>query len=323
MEWPADELERFKREIDLRAYAESQGYELDKSESWKGAFVMRRGDDKVKIALHHDGHWIYASYRDPTDNGTIIDFVQWRRGCNLVQSRIELRNWIGVTGSWNAASAEKKLLEPLAKDIEKVRRAWAVMVPVPPHPYLEQRCIPPAVLSCKRFRGCVRMARNGAAAFPHFDGDGLCGMEFRGPEVKRFIAGGRKALWTSNKFSGDDALIFCESAIEALSHAVLHPDPDDRIRYASTAGGFGEGHQWEVIAAAILDVPDDSDIVVSMNADAAGGQHASKIRDIFNRLPARDRRFVEHYPQGAKDWNDALCGRSTIRTGRNNHEPLP
>jgi hypothetical protein len=36
-----EELERFKREIDLRAYAAAQGYELDKRESGRSTAVRR------------------------------------------------------------------------------------------------------------------------------------------------------------------------------------------------------------------------------------------------------------------------------------------
>jgi len=44
------ELERFKSGIDLRAYAASQGYELDRKESWTGSAVMRDPHgDKVII----------------------------------------------------------------------------------------------------------------------------------------------------------------------------------------------------------------------------------------------------------------------------------
>lgn len=314
-ETPAEELERFKREIDLRAYAESLGYVHDKQKSWKGNFVMRRGDDKIKIILGADGHWVYQSYRDPADNGTILDFAQRRRGRNLGQVRVELRQWAGEP--WNPAPAEQQSVQPVAKDVWKVRRVWNVMAPVPPHPYLEQqRKIPVEVLLSDRFRGCVRMGRNGVAAFPHFDAEGLCGMEFKGPDIKaRFIAGGRKGLWFSNRFAGDDALLIFESALEALSYAALHSDwLEDRIRYASVAGDINR-YQEELIMSAILEMREDADIVVSMNADAAGAMHTAKVRALFNRLAGSDRRFIEHYPKDFNDWNDFLKATRSL-----NHE---
>lgn len=302
-ETPAEELERFKREIDLRAYAESLGYEYDKHDSWKGSFVMRRKDDKIKITLAPDGHWVYASYRDPSDNGTIIDFVQRRRGRNLGQVRLELRQLTG--GAWNPTPAEQPSVHAAGKDISKVRRVWNVMAPVPPHPYLEQqRKIPAEILLSARFRGLVRMGRNGVAAFPHFDAEGLCGLEFKGPEFKaRFIAGGRKGLWSSNRFVGDDSLLIFESALEALSYAALFPD--ERNRYAST-GGYISEQQRPLIAAAIREMPAGADIVTSMNRDGAGQQLADIVREVYVGTGLTDRCFIEYYPRDFKDWNDYL-----------------
>ena len=52
------ELESFKTNIDLRAYAAGQGYELDRKGSWRGTSVMRHplSDDKVIIKRGMDGH---------------------------------------------------------------------------------------------------------------------------------------------------------------------------------------------------------------------------------------------------------------------------
>lgn len=40
------ELERFKTEINLAAYAMAQGYEIDRRESSRSSLVMRRGSDE-------------------------------------------------------------------------------------------------------------------------------------------------------------------------------------------------------------------------------------------------------------------------------------
>jgi len=40
------ELEVFKTKIDLRQFAVSLGYEMDRRESWRGSTVLRRGADK-------------------------------------------------------------------------------------------------------------------------------------------------------------------------------------------------------------------------------------------------------------------------------------
>lgn len=49
------ELDAFKRDIDLRQYAASQGYEWDRRESWRGSTVMRTAGDKVVIKRNATG----------------------------------------------------------------------------------------------------------------------------------------------------------------------------------------------------------------------------------------------------------------------------
>src|SRR5579862_9394346 len=94
------ELEKFKREIDLRAYAATQSYELDRKDSWRGCAVMRHASgDKVAIKRDSDGHWVYYSFRDDGDHGTVIDFVQRRHGCSLGAARKELRSFMGLPSS--------------------------------------------------------------------------------------------------------------------------------------------------------------------------------------------------------------------------------
>src|SRR5271154_3800090 len=90
------ELESFKSGIDLRAYAAGQGYQLDPKESWRGSAVMRhpRGD-KIVVKRGSDGHYVYFSVRRDDDNGSIIDFVQFRQNVSLGVVRKELRPWIG------------------------------------------------------------------------------------------------------------------------------------------------------------------------------------------------------------------------------------
>ena len=90
------ELESFKREIDLRAYAAGQGYVLAPKESWRGSAVMRNASgDKVIIKRNQNGHYVYFSVHDDRDNGTIVDFVQVRDKCSLGIVRKQLRPWLG------------------------------------------------------------------------------------------------------------------------------------------------------------------------------------------------------------------------------------
>src|SRR6266699_4655916 len=88
------ELETFKREIDLRQFAVSLGYEIDRRESWSGSTVLRRGADKIIVKRNGNGHYVFFSVRDDRDNGTVIDFLQRRQKLSLGAVRQILRPWI-------------------------------------------------------------------------------------------------------------------------------------------------------------------------------------------------------------------------------------
>jgi hypothetical protein len=232
------ELEEFKTKIDLRDYAAAQGYQLDARDSSRGSAVMRdaRGD-KIIIGLDKkDGHYVYWSVRDDADKGSIIDFTQRRKNLSLGAVRKELRPWIGALP---VAIPSFAPLVPTTKDRIAVEAEYALMREALRHPYLvNERDLPASVLQSPRFAGTVRIDERGAAIFPHKDEHGLlCGFERKNRNgFTGFAKSGEKGLWSSNDLPDDRCVVFCESAIDALSYAALIPDPDDRTRYRSISG---------------------------------------------------------------------------------------
>jgi Toprim-like/Protein of unknown function (DUF3991) len=290
-----EELERFKRDIKLHEYAASLGYELDRAESSKREIVLRRGADKISVRMDADGHYVYYSFRDDKDSGTIMDFVMRRQGKNFGEARKILRVWAGIEriplydhleaaprGDRAAVAAEYKTMKDLR---------W--------HDYLEQdRAIPRPVLLSPRFKGRIRVEARANAIFPHCDEDGLCGFEKRGRAFKGFADLGEKGLWTSNAFPDDRRLVVAESAIDCLSHAALFPDAG--TRYASIAGGLNPV-QPVLIAKACRELPPGAEVVSITHADADGDRYAAVIEEAAASLP-----FRLHRPSGVKDWNDVL-----------------
>jgi hypothetical protein len=298
------ELDTFKTRIDLRSYAAGQGYQLDRKKSWPGTSVMRHPDthDKVIIKRGLDGHYIYFSVRDPRDNGSIIDFVQNRQRLSLGAVRKELRPWIGQPPMPVPAFPA---LPKTEKDRMKVEAAYARMKDATEgHPYLERRrALPGSLLAQDRFAGRVRIDDRGNAVFPHFDAQGLSGYELKNVGFTGFASGGSKALWITHETPDDERLIFCESAIDALSHAVIFPD--DHARYASI-GGKPNPQQPELIRAAAARMPIDSEIVAAMDSDADGARLADTVRKAVELTGRLDLRFSVQEPFGFKDWNDQL-----------------
>jgi hypothetical protein len=316
------ELESFKSNIDLRAYAAGQGYQLDRKESWRGSSVLRHpiSNDKLIIKRGLDGHYVYFSVRDDRDNGTIIDFVQNRQRLNLGSVRIELRPWIGQppvpVPTFPALHKTKKNRMQAEVDYARMKDAATG------HPYLErERAIPGALLALDRFAGHVSIDDRGNAAFPHFDAQGLSGYELKNVGFTGFASGGRKGLWFSHELPDDNRLVFCESAIDALSYAVLFPD--NRTRYASI-GGKPNPEQPGLICAAIAHMPADSEIVSAMDADAEGSKLNAVVRLAFESSGRLDLRFSVQEPLAFKDWNDQLrFSRSGARPSVAGTGPVP
>jgi len=123
-----------------------------------------------------------------------------------------------------------------------------------------------------------------------------------------FATGGSKGLWLSEETPDDNRLVFCESAIDALSYAVLFPD--DRTRYASIGGQLSP-QQRELMRAAAAGMPRGTKIIAATDADAPGGKLADDIREAVELTGRDDLIFVLHQPEGFKDWNDQLRNRPT------------
>jgi hypothetical protein len=301
------ELDAFKQEIDLRQFAVSLGYEIDRRESWRGSTVLRRGADKIVVKRNGNGHYVFFSLRDDSDNGTIIDFLQRRRSLSLGTIRQFLRPWIGRP----AILSQFPKLEPAGPDRMRVEGAYRRMADAQRFPYLEhERCVPPAVLLSPRFAGRMRIDSLGNTVFPHFDASGLCGYEIKNCGFTGFAAGGRKGLWFSHTQPADRRLVLTESALDALSYAALFPDAEDQTHYASL-GGKPSSHQRELVQATIAKLLAGAEIVAAFDTDDAGRQLVEVIREAVASVAGRTRRsdliFKSHLPmQEGEDWNMVL-----------------
>lgn len=302
-----DELLRFKQS-DFRQYAASVGFVVDRRESSRGCTVMRRGPEKLIVSRKSiDGVFTYWNPHDDTDRGTILDFIQHRNaGLNLGGVRKELRSWLG---SSPPPLPEMPALARTMKDFDEVRLRYAAMSVALSHPYLEdERQIPSSTLQSRRFAARIRIDQYGAAAFPHFDAEGaVCGYELKNRNgFTGFAPGGRKGMWSSNVEATDQRLVLVESAIDALSHAVLFDDT--HARYASI-GGKPTALQLETIRRAFVTLPEGCEVVAAMDADDAGRSLADLMENVFTRCDRHDLTFRREEPIGENDWNDVLRAR--------------
>ena len=305
MENRTDELERFKK-INLVEYAEAKGYEIDRHESSRASVVMRKAEDKIIIATDaKDGHSVYFSVRNDSDNGSIIDFVQRREGLNLGQVRKELRPWIGESSQQTKRKQEAerpRKPEPSSADRQQVLRVWMQMTEANgKHPYLEQeRKIKAKTLEDPRFKAVVRMDGRGNALFPHFDRNGITGFEIKNAGFTGFSKGGQKSLWYSTNAQHAKKIVIVESAIDAMSHAQLSKDKE--TAYISTGGSMSE-HQRELVQAALKKAAErGATIVIATDNDEQGKKLAQELKELAPKLAIIER----EEPTRGKDWNEQL-----------------
>lgn len=294
------ELERFKTGVNLSEFAASRGYALDRRESSRNSAVMRHPDgDKIVIARHEGGAWVYFSVRDARDNGTVIDFLQHRDGGSLGEVRKTLRAWSGSAQPSVPEIAFVRDLFPVSRDRAAVMAAWERARATLVLPYLTSRGLGPEVLSLPIFAGCLRVDERGNALFPHYDREGLCGFEIKNRDFTGFAAGGVKGLWYSKARATDNRLVLTESAIDAMSFHVLQGD--DRTRYMSTGGSLNP-QQPALIRGAMKKLPLGGVVLLAFDADEGGEKLTEEVR-AFAPSGRELRRVV---PEGGKDWNQVL-----------------
>ena len=306
------ELERFKTDIDLIAFAASRGYVSDRRESSQNCEVMRTTNgDKIVIVKRLDEkgaeHWVYYCVRDARDNGTIIDFLQWRDGGTLGHIRKTLQEWLGSPCQAPVGVSIRKLL-PVSHDRSAVLTAWECARPSLNIPYLTARGLGPDVLSLPQFAHCVRTDERGNALFPHYDREGLCGFEVKNKGFTGFSAGGSKGLWFSKAKAGASRLVLAESAIDAMSYHVVNPDAE--ARYLSIGGTMNLG-QPELIRSSMEKMPSGAEMILAFDHDEAGEALAEKVTAL---APSSVEVRRVYPPVGmGKDWNEVLKRQKGIK----------
>ncbi|HZL17081.1 MAG TPA: toprim domain-containing protein [Polyangia bacterium] len=304
-----DELERFKRDVNLTELAASRGYRLvDRERSAEG---KRRGstqasismrhpdtDDKIIIRRDRDGHWTYFSVRDDRDNGTVVDFLLRRGHPSLGAVRKELRLWLRVDRPKMPVALYRPSVRIHERDEAAAAAAYSRARAVRCR-YLEDRGISREVAADRRFAGAYRMGEHGNVLFPHYDpATGLVvGFEVKNNGFTSFATGGRKTFWMSEGRPDDDRLVIVETAIDAFSYHQIFPHTG--ARYISTGGAVGP-EALALIVAAIASMPAGADIVSATDADKEGEKMHKRL-EVAGGRPLR-----RHASPLPKDWNDYL-----------------
>ena len=307
-----DELERFKRDINLTEYAAHTGYEIDRRVSSRHSITMQRvsDNDKVIIAKDTDSHWVYFSVRNDEDNGSIIDFHQRRTSDNLGETRKVLRDFMGLetpsrpaTGSYASRVEPAQPRDQVALDAE-LRKAQPG---VSQNRYLtiERAVGKESLFNNPRFGGVVLGNEQGRVFFPHYDERSVySGSEIKGRGFTGFSPGGEKGLWQSGYKAGDKYLVLCESAIDCLSHYALFSDHEDvrnHTRYISTGGGWSP--KTPMLLKKAMEVFGGKYITLSFDNDAQGREYTEDATALLGNL---GKMLRVRTPTEYKDWNEQL-----------------
>lgn len=300
-----DELDIFKKNIDLREFAASEGYFLDKKKSSQTSSVMRNADgDKLVMAKDKkSSNYIYFSIRNPLDNGTIIDFLSNRNGGNLGEIRKILRGWLGLS------RPKKNLptfvpLKSIPKDTRQAVIDYEKSNFFCDSDYLKWRGFNMALINSPRFKDCFKMDCRGNVLFPHYNREGLCGFEKKNFKFTGFSGGGVKGLWSSVCFKDDKCLVISESAIDGLSYQVLHNIPSARF---VSVGGSMNPDQLELLALAMNKIL-GGEVHLAFDNDLDGEKMADQVRAI---APAGVN--ISRPLPRSKDWNQELKNGISIK----------
>lgn len=291
------EIKRFKAEIDLSLWLESQGYQKDPYASCRSSVVLHNGPEEKIIVGKQDGHFVYTNTKDPQDQGSIIDFVQRRQGLNLGQVRKSLRP--ALAGDYAPQHDWKAPVHA----VDKAQDRWIKGREVFDFEYLKNRGIDPATVQA--YSPAIRQdPRTKNLMFLHRGEQGFSGYEIKGPvENKgRFAAGGEKTFFPLQRSGADPVsrVVITETALDALSYAQMEGMRKDTA-YVSMAGNPSKEQLTQFQNLCMK--PRIQTVVLAHDKDKGGEEQAKKCRDALGNTPAKIERET---PTVGKDWNEML-----------------
>lgn len=144
-----DELDVFKRDVNLAELAASYGYKRDPAKSTRHTYSMtdEQGNHLVISVNPSTGHWRWFNPLDPEkESGTVVDFVQTVEQVSLGEVRKMLRAWLRMPAPTLRDYQNPK---PLKRVGGTLKPTWLDFLPYKirrmPNPVgsPRQRCLPP------------------------------------------------------------------------------------------------------------------------------------------------------------------------------------
>ena len=298
-----NELERFKQDVSLSAYAESTGWTLDRKKSSGRVKVYRTGPDKILVWSGDDGHDVYRNERDHSEHGSVIDFVMKQDGCSLGRARVTLRGYLGIsrekTSLPSCPPLKPRVSTSQGQDDgyrKKTLAVWNAAKRETAPDYLLTRGLTVATLTTERFADTFRQDKRGNVVFPHSDRHGLTGYELRNVDFKAIGSNVHKALWYSQNIREAKEIALCESPIDCMSHHQLHGGD---LAYVSLSGE-PSALQRDLLTGLLLKAADRGVKVYSAFDNDPGGDKYFEMMSLLSPQP------LERLKPITKDWNSDI-----------------
>ena len=295
------DFQALKQNIDLTQYAAYLGYKMNKKKSTKRSVVMCLDHADKIIISKRNGIWVYFSFYDDQDNGSIIDFVKNRNDCSIYEAGKILEKWSGSGSS--LLNQDDTYLKEDCPDPQRVQRLYRHYQPARYNGYLQSRGIGGEVLCSQRFTGRIYQDQYRNAVFPHYKKGMISGLALRGEEVNLMVRGSEKTLWRSNYLIHDTKLIITETPIDAISYQILHKLKDGF--YTATCGAVSE-KQLNIVRRLVSKTSWIEQVILAMDNDP-GGDHISKRLEDAVHGTIFSGALIRHSPETrGSDWNDVL-----------------
>ena len=283
-----EKIKWIKENIDIREYLLYKGYKVDKSRDSARfrAFVSADGNEKLVVPVNDDYPVpsFYFNQHDPSDKGSIIDFVASRENKGLAEACETLQAFAPEAGMLAGSEG----VAPTKVAVEQKANHQYVIDKVLAHArlddisYLLSRAIERHVIEGPLFKGRVfnnRYEGEVLTGYPFYGADGQAtGLWLKNGHTLRFLGVREHTLWLSNRPAGKvERFIINESPEECLAHRNLKY----RVRgagedyYAAIGGHLTEG-QINFIQS-LIDGTAPYTVVVAMNNDSAGHRYKSRL----------------------------------------------
>lgn len=292
------ELERFKTEIDLARWLESQGWQKDFHTSCRSSAVLRKDNDKIVVSKQR-GNFVYKNVKSSGDQGSIIDFIQHRKKLNLGQIRKILRPVL--QGDFKPLHDWKAPKYAVDQAQDKWLRGDAVF----DYKYLNSRGIKKETV--QKYDYAIRQDPQRNLMFLHYSTGmgGYTGYEKKAVDgTGSFAAGGAKSFFPLKLKNNFTKIVITESAIDALSYAQIDDCREDTA-YISLAGNPSEMQLKELYK--LCSKKQIETVILAHDNDEKGDEQAQICNDVLQDLQdSGDLKIVRKAPQYGKDWNEQL-----------------